>query len=355
MAEYMRSKVGEILLEAGLITPEQLDSVLVEQKTIKKRIGRLLIDKGWLAEDQLLSTLGEQLNLPLVNLYNCKIDAEVANCISVEMARRHMIIPVESIGKQIVLAMADPLDLSALDDVAMVTGLDVAPVIAGESAIAHAINQFYGMRESSEYHNDGQGSVVREGENPRWPAVEVAEAPVVKIVNSLIHRAIEEGASDIHLEPTGEGLRIRMRLDGILHDLTSPPQYAQAHIIARVKIMADLDVAEKRLPQDGNIQVQHSRDGINLRVSTMPTIHGEKVVIRLLEKQKIILPLEGLGFSEKSYRTLSRLLLNRAGMILVAGPTGCGKTTTLYSALNFINHPEDNIITVEDPVEYHLE
>lgn len=353
-----RQKLGEILLESGLVTPEQLGDLLTEQTGSRRRLGKILVEKGLIDESELISLIEAQLNIPQINLYSCKIDSHVATSIPRDMAERYRVIPIERRGELLRLAMADPMNLAAVDDVAMITGMEVEPVIAAESAVIHVINQYFGLKESLENSSAEHGDRGREEERLKQLKARVEEAPIVKVVNAVIQRALGEGASDIHLEPTGEGLRIRLRIDGLLHDLMSPPKDTQPLIISRIKIMADLDIAERRRPQDGNITLkagQAEGKEVSLRVSTMPTIYGEKVVIRLLDKARIILPLEQLGFSGENYRLLRRLLMNHSGMILVTGPTGCGKTTTLYSVLNYLNCAEDNIITVEDPVEYRLD
>lgn len=358
MAIFNSRRIESVLLEAKLITEKQLNSVLDEHKKSGKRIGRLLVEKGFISEEKLFTIMEEELNIPQVNLDQCRINPADANSIPAEMAIRHRVIPIASKDGLVTLAMADPLDLAAVDDVAMVTGAEVNPVAARESAVNYLLTQLYSIEEPA-----GQGVSARNVKIPEGDStghvqghsrLKVDAAPVVRMVNSLIERAIEEGASDIHLEPSDEKLRIRIRLDGVLHDLTAPPKHTRANIVSRVKIMANLDIAERRLPQDGNIEWKGTREGISLRVSTLPTVHGEKVVIRLLEKEKIILPLDKLGFSKGNYQTFLRLLLNHYGLVLVTGPTGCGKTTTLYSALHYLNRPHDNIITVEDPVEYRL-
>ncbi len=358
MAVFNSRRIEAALLEAGLITEKQLSSVLNEHKKSGKRIGRLLMEKGFISEDKLLTVMEEELNIPQVNLNHFRINPADAKSIPAEMAFRHRVIPIANKDGQVTLAMADPLDLAAVDDVAMITGAEVNPVAARESIINYLLTQLYSIEEYPDQNVPASGTLKPGGRSsehtPRHPRLQVEDAPAVRVVNSLIERAIEEGASDIHLEPSDEKLRIRMRLDGVLHDLTAPPKHTQANIISRVKIMANLDIAERRLPQDGNIEWKGARDGISLRVSTLPTIYGEKVVIRLLEKEKIILPLEKLGFSKNNYQTFLRLLLNQYGLVLVTGPTGCGKTTTLYSALHYLNQPHENIITVEDPVEYRL-
>lgn len=354
MAKFTRRRIGEILVENNVVTEKQIVEALEAQKTDLRPIGQILISKGLVTEEKLLQALSDQLNIPQVNLYNYHLDPEVATSIPSQMAQLHQIIPIQRNEKKVVLAMANPMNILAQDDAARYLQAEIEPVLALPSAIEHVINQLFGLKESIELTDEEKKSRENEEEILRLKAL-VEDAPIVKVVNSLIHQAVTEGASDIHIEPSGAGVRIRMRIDGILHDLMSPPKDTQPLIVSRIKIMSNLDIAERRLPQDGRILLQSSLKDVNLRVSTMPTIHGEKVVIRILNKDRVVLPLEELGLSKPNFRVFKQSLLNRSGMILVTGPTGCGKTTTLYSVLNYLNRPEDNIITVEDPVEYRLE
>ncbi|MGI6707506.1 MAG: GspE/PulE family protein, partial [Dethiobacteria bacterium] len=322
------------------------------QVSTHKRIGQLLIEKRLITEEELVEILEKQLGLPRVNLYNYNINPEVATSIPLYLAKRHLVIPIDKQENNLKLAMADPMNIIAIDDVEMLTGMKVEPVLASESSIVQTIDQLFSLAETvgedsaAETHTDEEIEQLR---------ALVEEAPIVRVVNSLIHQAVSEGASDIHIEPQDKGVRVRMRIDGILHDMMTPPKDTQPLIVSRIKIMANLDIAERRMPQDGRITIQVGLKDVNMRVSTMPTIHGEKVVIRILDREKVILPLDKLGFSEKNYRTFLNFLLSHTGMILVTGPTGSGKTTTLYSALNYLNRAEENIITVEDPVEYRLD
>jgi len=359
---FGRRRLETALLEAGLIDAKQLEAIIDEQRSSGKGISKLLTEKGLITEDKLLSVMEEQFNIPRVNLDRYPLSHAVAGYIPAETALSHCVVPLAEKNGQIIMAMADPLDLAAIDDVAMLTGAEITPVAAGESSIRYLITQLYSMNNAEANVKSQKLPETAGGkketsleENAALPADDKGDqAPVIRIVNSLIERAIEEGASDIHLEPSDESLRVRMRLDGVLHDLTALPKQSRAKIISRIKIMANLDIAERRLSQDGNIVWKGSRGGISLRISTLPTIRGEKVVIRILEKDKIVLPLEKLGFTKSNYNTFLGLLLNHAGLLLVTGPTGCGKTTTLYSALHYLNRPEDNIVTVEDPIEYRL-
>lgn len=347
-------RLDQVVLEAGLVSPEQLTNLLSNKKRNGKRLGSMLIDQGLLTEDQLQSLIESKFNIPRVNLNDYPVDADLAAVIPSDLALRHGAIPLTGKKGKLVFAMADPLDLTAIDDLSRVTGKDIYPVMARASSIKHLLAQIYGMPESGSLQilgNKSPGAGAANIDKSNQHLVETA--PVVRVVNSLIERAIAEGASDIHLEPGEDNLRIRMRLDGVLHDLHSPPQQSQASIISRIKIMANLDIAERRLPQDGNIDWK-GKKGSSLRISTLPTVFGEKIVVRILEKDKIVLPLQDLGFSADSFSSFLRLLLNQHGLLLVTGPTGSGKTTSLYSALNYLNRPGVNITTVEDPVEFRL-
>jgi len=356
VARISRRKIGDILVEAGAITEDQLQEALAEQKHSNKRLGELLVEKDFVTEERIVDVLEEQLNIPQVNLYSYDIGTEVATSIPSYLAQRYNVIPIAQEKNKVILAMADPMNIVAIDDVAMITQKQVEIALATESSIKHAISQFFGMQESKRETSAGQSVELEDEEELERIRAQVEDAPIVRVVNSFIAQAVKEGASDIHMEPFKDGFQVRMRIDGVLQKMAQPPQDTQALLVSRVKIMANLDIAERRLPQDGRIQIKvDPRLGdVNMRVSTMPTIHGEKVVIRILEKEKIVLPLEKLGLRDHNYQVFKQLLMNHSGMILVTGPTGCGKTTTLYSALNYLNRPQDNIITVEDPVEYYL-
>ena len=340
-----RRQINEALLAAANLSGAEAKDLLTGQGEKGKFLGKILVEKNLLSEEQLLSVLEKVSKLPCINLLEKHLEPEAVLSIPADMAWRHLVIPISKKGEKLYLAMADPTNFSAVDEIAMYTGAAINQVLVKESAIRYAIEQYY----------SDNGRKTEDAERNTRVAADNNSAPVIRLVNSLVKRAIEEKASDIHLEQTKAGIRIRMRLDGVLHDIPAPQNFKQAEIVSRVKVMANLDIAERRLPQDGHIQVTKESGDINLRVSTMPTVEGEKVVIRLLEKERIVLPLEQLGFSEDTYASFKRMLLNQAGMILVTGPTGCGKTTTLYSALHYLNRPEDNIITVEDPVECRIE
>ena len=348
MAVSRRHRLVEALLSACSLEPGQDKMLLLEQKRLNKPLASLLLEKKLITESTVLDLLEDHLQLKRIDLYDYEVCPESTALVTPDIALRFQILPVGKDAENLYLAMADPLDLDAIDYISRLTGMTIVPLIAGPLAVADAINRHYYLTADSLEI----GKVLLERESD--VAASSGQAPVVKAVHALIRKAIDEKASDIHLEPSSNGLRVRMRIDGILNDLPSFPADKQAQIISRVKVMASLDIAEKRLSQDGYINLGNRDAAVNLRVSTLPTVEGEKIVIRLLEEERIILPLEKLGLSRPNYVSFQKLLLNQSGMLLVTGPTGCGKTTTLYSALSYLNSPEDNIITVEDPVEYRL-
>jgi len=347
-----RKRIGDLLIDAGLITQEQLEKALSVQKKTGERLGKALINLGYVTEESMIEVLEFQLGVPHVNLSNIKVSREIAAAIPQALAERYSVIPIKKEGKKLVLAMADPTNFYAIDDVRMVCGCDVEPVIAAEKEILRAISESYGVHELV----DKVVSKIRPEDVADMAEVETAnDAPVINVVNSLISQAIKERASDIHIEPMTTALRVRYRVDGVLRETVTFPPHTHAPIVSRIKIMSDMDIAEKRLPQDGRIKFQEAGREIDLRVSTLPTILGEKVVMRILDKKAIIVDIKKLGFSEENLRRYSTLSGQAYGMILVTGPTGSGKTTTLYSTLTGLNIPGKNIITVEDPVEYRLD
>jgi len=354
LSENGRRGIENIVVAAGLISRSKMNELYNERKDSGKRITRLMIEKGLVSEDELHGLIEAKYGIKKVSLHQFNPGLQLVSVIPSELAIKRRMIPLAMKKDKLILAMSDPLDLAAVDDAARCSGCEIKPVMAKDSEINFLLTQLYSIpAEEGSAINYNQSKEARAEEEARLFALE--NAPVVKMVNTLIERAVEEGASDIHLEPANRVLRIRFRVDGVLRDLPSSPLSSAAHIVSRVKIMANLDIAEKRLPQDGNIEWRGYGKSASLRVSTLPTVHGEKVVIRLLEKERIILPLEKLGFSEYNYKQFLPLLLNHHGLLLVTGPTGSGKTTTLYSALNYLNRPEVNLVTVEDPVEYQLE
>ncbi len=355
MISFTPKSLGKLLVESKVISEEQLMEAVELHKKTKIPFDRALIEKKFITEENLMKEIGKYSGIKYVDLYNYEINQQLATSIPKNLARLYSVIPVSRKGNKLILAMADPMNIIAVEDVGMATGLEIEPVIATETAITNAINQCYGLMESAMKSGMQAGLLKeQEAEEDRYKAL-VEDAPIVRVVNSVIQKAVNEGASDIHIEPTETGLRIRIRVDGVMFDYMTPPDDTRYLIISRIKIMSKMDISERRLPQDGQINMDMGTRKINIRVSTLPTVHGEKVVLRLLDKEKVVLPLHSIGFSEKNYQMFHKFIKHPNGIILLTGPTGCGKTTTLYSTLNYMNRPECNIITLEDPVEYRLE
>ena len=346
-----RKRLGDLLKEFGLITQEQLDNALAVQKGTGDRLGKTLLKLGFITENSMIEALEFQLGIPHMTLENTVVSSEIAAMIPAALAERYQVLPLKREGNKITLAMVDPTNFYAIDDVRMVTGLEVDPVIVAEGEIARAINDIYGVRDVVEK----AANKIRQEENLSDEGQASDDAPAVSIVNSLISQAIKEQASDIHIEPQDKEVRVRFRIDGVLREAVTFPRHIHPAIISRVKIMSEMDIAERRLPQDGRIKVSEGGRDIDMRVSTLPTILGEKVVMRILDKGAVILDIHKLGFSADNIAKYGKLYSQSYGMILVTGPTGSGKTTTLYSTLTLLNSPEKNIITVEDPVEYRLD
>lgn len=347
-----RKRLGDLLIETGLLTTEQLDKALGIQKKTGERLGRVLINVGYITEEKMIEVLEFQLGIPHLDLSAATVDREMAAIIPLSMAERYQVIPVKKEGKKLTLAMADPTNIFAIDDIRMASGCEIEPVIAAEKEIKRLINQSYGVQEMVEK----AVSKIAKDEIKEAELETVADdAPVVSIVNSLISQAIKDKASDIHIEPLEARVRVRYRIDGVLREIIDFPKSTQPAIVSRIKIMSEMDIAEKRIPQDGRIKVTETDREVDLRVSTLPTILGEKVVMRILDKKSILLSIKSLGLTEENMVRYTRLYQQSYGMILVTGPTGSGKTTTLYSTLTEVNSPGKNIITVEDPVEYRLD
>jgi type IV pilus assembly protein PilB len=348
-----RRKLGEILIASGLITNEQLSHG--EEKQTDKRIGEALVDLGYITESDVYGALGEQLGVPYVSLSFYSVDPNVIPLISEQLARQHKVLPLFRIGNSLTLGMADPLNLAVIDQVVRATGLEVEPSICSEHDIAQAIDHYYGTSSSMD-----EVIQVLGGDDDKDEAVDThtlvamaGDAPIVKLVNLMMAQAVKDRASDIHIEPDEALLRVRFRVDGILREVYTQPRKLQGAIISRLKIMSSLDIAERRIPQDGRIQMMVEGKQIDLRVSTLPTAYGENVVMRILDKTNLKIRLSDLGFGDEEPRL--RIILGRPnGIILVTGPTGSGKTTTLYSALNEVSNVEVNTITLEDPIEYRL-
>lgn len=346
----VRQRLGELLLEATLISSQQLETALVLQKQNHEKLGEILLHLGYISEENLIQTLALQLNIPHIVLENVVILPEVTRLIPQSLAERYTLIPLNKRDGKLTIAMADPTNLYALDDVCMISGLDVVVKIATKQGILRAINASYGVQALVTKATNMIVNVCNDANEMK----SADDAPVIRIVDTIITQAIHEKVSDIHIEPTDTVLRVRFRIDGELREFLCFPMKIHAFLVSRIKIMSALDIAEKRLPQDGRIRYKDGARKIDLRVSTMPTIIGEKIVIRVLDLSAIVIDIQKLGFSKKNLAIYMKLYQQSYGMILVTGPTNCGKTTTLYSTLAGLNTINRNIITIEDPVEYHL-
>jgi len=352
-----KKKLGELLLEVGLITEEQLKHAIEVQNKTGEKLGKVLIKLGYVTESQILEALEFQLGIPHVDLQKYYIDPDVAKLIPEAVAKRHTIIPIKKDEDGILVAMADPLNIFALDDVRIITKQNVKPLIASESSILKAIDRIYGKEQAEKAVQDFKKEFQSEASNelPSEILEEVQNAPAVRFVNSIIEQAIKNRASDIHIEPTEKDLRIRFRIDGQLTEAMRTIKSTHAPVVTRVKIMANMNIAERRLPQDGRFDFTTGGKNIDIRVSSLPTVFGEKLVLRLLDKENFIMTKEQLGFEEEDLVLFDKLIKRPNGIVLLTGPTGSGKTTTLYAMLRELNKPNVNIITVEDPVEYSLE
>jgi type IV pilus assembly protein PilB len=346
-------QLGQILIELGMITPEQLEQALEEHRRTPKSIGRVLIDMGMIKEGDLVRALAEQVGLEFVDLAEHPIDPTATTLLPEALARRYRAIPIGERDGKLLVAMSDPANVYALDDIRTITNRDVQPLVATAGDVERAIQKFAGMDGQVEALANVAADAI-EGEEEQMEAA-LEDAPIVKLVNAIMTQAVGDRASDVHIEPAERNVRIRFRVDGVLHEPMPPaPKNIQGGLISRLKVMAELNIAEKRVPQDGRISMKVGGKHLDLRVATLPTVHGEKVVIRVLDKSNALLRLEDLGFLEESYKQFSKSFKKPYGAILVTGPTGSGKSTTMYSTLNILNEEDKNIITVEDPVEYRL-
>lgn len=346
-----------MLLEMGIITPEQLNEALEEQKTTGDRLGKILIDKGFITENQLLETLEFMLGIPHVQLSRMQIDPEIIKLIPPHIVRKHKILPLNRTGAGIMLAMADPLNQQAIDDARMASGLDVIPVLANERELDNAIRQYlaFQMDPGMEKILNELRETSRQTRRENINLIRIEdEAPVIRMVNSILSQAVQGRCSDIHMEPQEGDMRIRFRVDGELYEVLHIPKASEPAVVSRLKIMAGMDIAEKRVPQDGRFALNMEGREIDFRVSTLPTTYGEKVVLRILDRANALTRIEQLGLTPQNQEKLLRLAKRPHGMLIVTGPTGSGKTSTLYALLNEINSIDKNIITLEDPVEYTL-
>ena len=358
-------RLGDLLVADGLITADALTKALETQRTTGEKLGSILVRLGALHEDTLIAFLSRQYGVPSVTLSQLDLDSDVLRLIPVAVARKYDVLPIRRQNATLTLAMTDPTDLAAIDEIAFISNLEIAPVVTSESAIRGAIDRMYAEHASdidallAKIAADTSAlEIVDDDDRGTALATELEESahqpPVVRFVNMVLADAIRKGASDIHWEPYEKVFRIRFRVDGMLHEILAPSKRQEAAILSRLKIMASLDIAERRLPQDGRLKVRHNGREIDFRVSVLPTIFGEKAVLRILDKDALQLDLTRLGFDAWSLETFMHAIHQPNGMVLITGPTGSGKTTTLYSAIQTINTPQHNILTVEDPVEYNL-
>ncbi|BEP16055.1 hypothetical protein acdb102_43660 [Acidothermaceae bacterium B102] len=346
-------QLGDILLEGGFVTREQLTEAYDEHQRLGRSLGRVLVDRGILSESQLVAALAQQIGLRFVDLTEFPVDGSAVARVPEPVCRRHTALPIAYEDGRLLVAMADPANVFAIDDIRSLTGLEVKPLVATRADVIQAIARYH--RADSELDDITAGLDSLDDNDDLASVKEVVEdAPIVKFVNLLITQAIQDRASDIHIEPAERELRVRFRIDGVLHEVMRSPKTIQSGVISRLKIMADLNIAEKRLPQDGRLSVNANGKKIDLRVATLPTVWGEKVVMRVLDNSTAMLKLTDLGFSQSNYDRFSLSFVKPYGMILVTGPTGSGKSTTLYATLNIVSTPEKNVITVEDPVEYRI-
>ena len=359
----MSGRLGELLVRENLISLQQLQKAQDEQRKTGGRIGSLLVKQGAIEEDELTNFLSKQYGVPAINLKDFDIDEEVLKLIPKETAEKHQVIPVNRAGSSLIVAMSDPSNIFAIDDIKFLTGYNVEVVVASEQAIHEAIERYYAEKgpdldEVMQGFDDSEVAVV-ETDADDMNAVDLEksaeDAPVVKLVNLILLDAIKKGASDIHVEPYEKDFRVRFRIDGVLYEVMKPPMKLRNAIISRLKIMAELDISERRLPQDGRIKLKLGKGKeMDFRVSVCPTLFGEKVVMRLLDKSNLQLDMTKLGFEEEQLKEFMEAIDRPYGMVLVTGPTGSGKTTTLYSALSKLNEVAWNISTAEDPVEFNF-
>jgi len=367
----MSQRLGDLLVKEKVITQEQLEQATKLQKESQSRLASALVKLGFLTDEDVTNFLSRQYGVPAINLSYFEIDPAVVKLIPYETAKRYQILPLSRVGASLTIAMVDPTNVFAMDDIKFMTGFNIEPVVASESSIIEGIDKAYGTTKEEELEQVMQ-SINEAGENPdvevqdeeqelelRELEKAADEAPIVKLVNLVLTDAVKRGASDIHMEPYEKEFRVRFRMDGILHLIMNPPLKLKDAITSRLKIMAKLDISEKRLPQDGRImlkmQIGGKKKQLDFRVSTLPTLWGEKIVLRLLDKENLRLDMTKLGFEPESLVKFEKAILKPYGMVLVTGPTGSGKTNTLYSSISQLNQPDTNIMTAEDPVEFQLQ
>ncbi|WP_353095912.1 ATPase, T2SS/T4P/T4SS family [Tissierella praeacuta] len=354
--ERKRLKLGELLLNAGKISEKQLKDALAIQKKSGKKLGEVLVSEKFVKEDDIIEVLEFQLGIPYINLDQYEINSEVATIIPESIVKRYELIAIDKKENSLIVAMVDPLNIFALDDIKLFVKLDIQPVISIREKILRSIDKFYREETTKKVLEEFEESFlpINADEIEDAELLEVTTAPIVKLLNSIIEQAVREKASDIHIEPYAEDIRVRFRIDGELREIMMLSKTSLSAIITRIKIIGRMNIAEKRVPQDGRIEAKVNGSEIDMRISTLPTVYGEKIVIRLLDRSSFMFTKEALGFNNKDLETFDKILSQPYGMLLVTGPTGSGKTTTLYTILQEINKIEKNVITIEDPVEYKL-
>ena len=366
----MSQRLGDLLVKEKVITPEQLEQATKLQKETHVRLASALVKLNFLSDEDVTNFLSRQYGVPAINLSYFEIDPAVIKLIPYETAKRYQILPLSRVGASLTIAMVDPTNVFAMDDIKFMTGFNIEPVVASESSIVEGIDKAYGTSKEEELEQVMQSmndfgettdiEVQSEEQELELKELEKAadEAPIVKLVNLVLTDAVKRGASDIHMEPYEKEFRVRFRIDGVLQPIMTPPLKLRDAIISRLKIMSKLDISEKRLPQDGRImlkmQIGGKKKQLDFRVSTLPTLWGEKIVLRLLDKENLRLDMTKLGFEQESLTKFQKAILKPYGMVLVTGPTGSGKTNTLYSSISQLNQPDTNIMTAEDPVEFQL-
>ncbi|MBB3867614.1 Flp pilus assembly complex ATPase component TadA [Parageobacillus toebii NBRC 107807] len=345
-----RKRLGDLLVEAGLITEAQLEEALKE-KAPGQKLGDALLQRGYITEQQLIEVLEFQLGIPHVSLYRYPIDPKVTNLISKEFAKRHMVMPLKIEGERLLVAMADPMDFFVIDDLRLSTGFHIETAIASKDDILRAINKYYDIDESVEDFLQ----MAPATETVEEERITEDDSPIVRLVNQILQLAVEQRASDIHIDPQETKVLVRYRIDGILRTDRALPKHMQSMLTARIKILANMDITEHRIPQDGRIKMNIDFHPVDLRVSTLPTVYGEKIVMRVLDLGAALNDIHKLGFNQLNLQRFIELIERPTGIVLITGPTGAGKSSTLYAALNHLNSEEVNIITIEDPVEYEIE
>jgi type IV pilus assembly protein PilB len=362
-------RIGDILIRERLITPEQLQAAVADARQTNSRVGYSLIKLGFIAEPELTRTLARQYRVPAVDLEKVNVDPKILKLVSADLAQKHLVLPLRRVGRTLTIAMANPIDVAAIDALKFATRHDIEPVVVGEYTLRQQLNKYYpesAEAADSERHNlqqlldqiDAEDlEVIEDTEEELSGAAlqqAVEDAPVVKLINGILTDAVHRGASDVHIEPYEKEIRVRYRIDGVLKEMMKPPLKMRPALTSRIKILASLNIAERRVPQDGRIKMKMKNRVVDFRVSTLPVIFGEKIVLRILDKGNLTFDLRNFGFEPRALNDFMSAILNPYGMVLVTGPTGSGKTTTLYSALSRVNTEEVNIMTAEDPVEYNI-